>query len=196
MMQKVFKNSPGRVVRYVDVAGYQGVRLPYKGCSISAIALLPSEAAVQEHGFAAAVAELKIEELLDLSKWDVRRVEVHMPRFKVKQECMSLKGVSGQCHCSDVARRGPKIVQQLNCSTINRLGVISTISRQSGVLCLSQRLNAVQYSTTFRRGVRLDTHASSMQTSARHQMHHIVSPSDNTTSNYCHYALALNLPCP
>jgi serine protease inhibitor len=77
---------------------YQGVRLPYKGCGISAVAVLPSEVAVRTHGFAAAVAELKIEELLDVSTWRVPYdgVEVYMPRFTVKQQCMSLKEVSWQ----------------------------------------------------------------------------------------------------
>lgn len=98
MMRKSFKNtdrtgSPDRVVKYVESAAYKAVRLPYKGCSISAIAVLPSEQAVQKHGFAAAIAELDVDELLDASKY--RKVspmglELEMPRFTVKNECMSL----------------------------------------------------------------------------------------------------------
>jgi hypothetical protein len=74
MMRKSFKNtdrtsSPDRVVMYCESPAYQAVRLPYKGCSISAIAVLPSEAAVQKHGLAAAVADLEVEALLDRSKY-------------------------------------------------------------------------------------------------------------------------------
>jgi serine protease inhibitor len=102
MMRRSFKNtdrtgSPDRVVKYVESAAYKAVRLPYKGCSISAIAVLPSEQAVQKHGFAAAIAELDVDELLDASKY--RKVspmglELEMPRFTVKNECMSLSSVS------------------------------------------------------------------------------------------------------
>lgn len=101
-MRKSFKNtdrtsSPDRVVKYTESSAYKAVRLPYKGCSISAIAVLPSEQSVQKHGFAAAVSELEIEELLDASKY--RKVspaglDLEMPRFTVKNECMSLSSVS------------------------------------------------------------------------------------------------------
>lgn len=74
MMRKSFKNtdrtsSPDRAVMYCESSAYQAVRLPYKGCTISAIAVLPSEAAVQKHGLAAAVADLEVEALLDRSKY-------------------------------------------------------------------------------------------------------------------------------
>lgn len=102
MMRKSFKNtdrtsSPDRIVKYVESAAYKAIRLPYKGCSISAIAVLPSEQSVQKHGLAAAVAELDVDEVLDASKY--RKVspmglELEMPRFTVKNECMSLSSVS------------------------------------------------------------------------------------------------------
>lgn len=74
MMCKSFKNtdrtsSPDRAVMYFESPAYQAVRLPYKGCTISAIAVLPSEASVQKHGLAAAVADLEVEALLDRSKY-------------------------------------------------------------------------------------------------------------------------------
>jgi serine protease inhibitor len=102
MMRKSFKHtdrtsSPDRVVQYAQASAYTAVRLPYKGCSISAVAVLPSEHAVKKHGVAAAVAALSIEELLDASKY--RKVsglglDLQMPRFTVKSECMSLSAVS------------------------------------------------------------------------------------------------------
>lgn len=74
MMCKSFKNtdrtsSPDRAVMYFESSAYQAVRLPYKGCTISAIAVLPSEASVQKHGLASAVADLEVEALLDRSKY-------------------------------------------------------------------------------------------------------------------------------
>lgn len=62
--------------------------------------MLPSEQSVQKHGIAAAVAELEIEELLDASKY--RKVspvglELEMPRFTVKNDCMSLSSVRQDC---------------------------------------------------------------------------------------------------
>jgi serine protease inhibitor len=102
MMRKSFKgtdrtSSPERVVKYVESSAYKAVRLPYKGCSISAIVVLPSETAVHKHGIAAAVSDLDIDELLDASKY--RKVspaglDLEMPRFTVKNECMSLSSVS------------------------------------------------------------------------------------------------------
>lgn len=107
-MRKSFKasdrtSSPDRVVKYAESAAYKALRLPYKGCAISAIAVLPSEASVKKHnGLAGAVAELEIEELLDAGKY--RRVspaglDVEMPRFTVKNECMSLSSVSKYSGC-------------------------------------------------------------------------------------------------
>jgi serine protease inhibitor len=107
MMRKSFKgtdrtSSPERVVKYVESSAYKAIRLPYKGCSISAIAVLPNEAAVHKHGIAGAVADLAIDELLDASKY--RKVspaglDLEMPRFTVKNECMSLSSVSANRHC-------------------------------------------------------------------------------------------------
>lgn len=101
MMFKAFKNtdrtsSRERSVSYIDSSAYKAVRLPYKGCTISAIAVLPAAAAVQKHGLAAAVSELDVGELLDGTKY--RRVsplglELYMPKFTVKSECVSLKKV-------------------------------------------------------------------------------------------------------
>lgn len=107
MMRKSFKNtertsSPDRVVKYAEAAAYKAVRLPYKGCSISAIAVLPSQEVVQKHGLAAAIAELSVEELLDASKYrnvSPLGLELEMPRFTVKNECMSLSSVSKGCLC-------------------------------------------------------------------------------------------------
>ena len=104
MMRKSFKNndhtsSPDRVVKYVEAASYKAVRLPYKGCSISAIAVLPTEQAVQKHGLAGAIAELDVHELLDASKYrkvsrlPAGKLKLEMPRFKVKTECMSVRSV-------------------------------------------------------------------------------------------------------
>lgn len=84
MMTKSFKNtdrtsSPDRAVKYAESPAYKAVRLPYKGCSISAIAVLPSEASVQKHGLAAAIADLEVEELLDAAKY--RKVGRSLPNL-------------------------------------------------------------------------------------------------------------------
>jgi serine protease inhibitor len=102
MMFKAFKDSDQtssreRTVRYLETGAYKAVSLPYRSSSISAVAVLPSEAAVkQAGGLAAAVADLQVSELLDGSKY--RRVppqglQLHLPRFTVKSECVSLKEV-------------------------------------------------------------------------------------------------------
>lgn len=102
MMFRAFKaadqtSSRERAVRYQESAAYKAVALPYRGSSISAVAVLPSEAAVKHAGsLAAAVAGLNVSELLDGSKY--RRVppqglQLHLPRFTVKSECVSLKEV-------------------------------------------------------------------------------------------------------
>jgi hypothetical protein len=102
MMFRHFKptdrtSSRERAVRFIDCAAYQAVRLPYKGCSISAVAVLPAAAAVAKHGsLAAAVADVEVAELLGGAKYRAvppAGLELHMPKFTVKSECVSLKQV-------------------------------------------------------------------------------------------------------
>jgi serine protease inhibitor len=100
MMSKRFKaaeqSAPGaRKVQYSETSKYQAVRLPYKGSTISAFIVLPSEQlAVQ--GIAAAAAQLDVAELLDAGKYrnvGPAGLDVQLPRFKVKTQPTSLKKV-------------------------------------------------------------------------------------------------------
>ena len=85
MMNKRFKRSPGRPVFYIDAAGYSGVRLPYKGSGISAVALLPQEA--DPGKAAAAVGGWDLGEVLKAGAWrQVPELDVCLPRFKVKND--------------------------------------------------------------------------------------------------------------
>jgi serine protease inhibitor len=101
MMSKRFKaaeqSAPGaRKVQYSETNKYQAVRLPYKGSTISAVVVLPSEQlAVQ--GIAAAAAQLDVAEVLDAGKYrnvGPAGLDVQLPKFKVKTQPTSLKKVS------------------------------------------------------------------------------------------------------
>jgi serine protease inhibitor len=101
MMSKRFKaaeqSAPNaRKVQYAETSSYQAVRMPYKGSTISAFIVLPSEQlAVQ--GIAAAAAKLDVTELLDGTKYrnvGPAGLDVQMPKFKVKTQPTSLKKVS------------------------------------------------------------------------------------------------------
>ncbi|WIA34199.1 hypothetical protein OEZ86_012556 [Tetradesmus obliquus] len=98
MMSKRFKaadqSAPGaRKVQYAETSSYQAVRLPYKGSTISALIVLPSEhLAVQ--GIAAAAAQLDVGDLLDATKFrnvGPAGLDVQLPKFKVKTQPTSLK---------------------------------------------------------------------------------------------------------
>jgi serine protease inhibitor len=100
MMSKRFQaaeqSAPGAAkVRYTETPKYQAVRLPYKGSTISAFIVLPSEQlAVQ--GIAAAAVQLDLGELLDSSKYrnvGPAGLDVQLPKFKVKTQPASLKKV-------------------------------------------------------------------------------------------------------
>jgi len=85
MMNKRFKRSPGRPVFYIDAPNYSGVRLPYNGSGISAVALLPQEADPSKA--AAAVGGWDLGEVLKAGAWrQVPELDVSLPRFKVKND--------------------------------------------------------------------------------------------------------------
>lgn len=99
MMSRAFKasdraSSPERRVLYAEGAGYQAVRLPYRGTSVSAVAVLPSRELAAAGGVATALTQLDVGELVGLSKFrpvGPGGLEVQLPRFTVKSECVSLK---------------------------------------------------------------------------------------------------------
>ncbi|WIA14035.1 hypothetical protein OEZ85_002593 [Tetradesmus obliquus] len=98
MMSKRFKaadqSAPGaRKVQYAETSSYQAVRLPYKGSTISALIVLPSEHLAAQ-GIAAAAAQLDVGDLLDATKFrnvGPAGLDVQLPKFKVKTQPTSLK---------------------------------------------------------------------------------------------------------
>eukprot|EP00882_Tetradesmus_deserticola_P009086 GHRQ01009586.1.p1 GENE.GHRQ01009586.1~~GHRQ01009586.1.p1 ORF type:complete len:499 (+),score=186.84 GHRQ01009586.1:120-1616(+) len=98
MMSKRFKaaeqSAPGaRKVQYSETHKYQAVRLPYKGSTISAFVVLPSERLAAQ-GIAAAAGQLDVGELLDASSYrDVgpAGLDVQLPKFKVATQPTSFK---------------------------------------------------------------------------------------------------------
>jgi serine protease inhibitor len=85
MMHKHFSRLRGRPVFYIDSPGLSGVRLPYKGSGISAVAVLPKEADPSKA--AAVVGGWDLGELLNAGAWrQVPELEVTLPKFKVKND--------------------------------------------------------------------------------------------------------------
>lgn len=99
MMSKRFKaadqSAPGaRKVQYAETSSYQAVRLPYKGSTISALIVLPSEHLAVQGIAAAAAAQLDVGDLLDATKFrnvGPAGLDVQLPKFKVKTQPTSLK---------------------------------------------------------------------------------------------------------
>lgn len=98
-MQRMFKPEHAmdgsRSVMYAATDSYAAVKLPYKGCSISAVAVLPSEE-LAANGIAAAAAQLDMQQLLAPSSYrrvPMQGLQLELPRFKAATQCVSLKQV-------------------------------------------------------------------------------------------------------
>eukprot|EP00775_Hariotina_reticulata_P005148 gene5148-5388_t len=100
MMYKSFKpslfrsNPKGRLIYTAEVPGqFRAIKLPYKGGSISAIAVLPSEAKYRLNADAA-LGGIGFEKLLDPKAWSVLfdDLPVSLPKFDVKVDMLSLSG--------------------------------------------------------------------------------------------------------
>lgn len=104
MMFKTFKPSDAtssreRYVRYAAALDYSAVRLPYRGGTISALAVLPSEGALSHAGgdVTKALAALDVGRLLDerhFRKPPPAGLDLLLPKFTIKSECVSLKTVN------------------------------------------------------------------------------------------------------
>lgn len=101
MMYKAFRPSEmtGTPVLYGRMPGrFRAVKLPYKGSTIAAYAVLP-DAAFYNNSVDAAAAGIRPEMLFNATYWKTvyhvgNRLEVLLPRFKIPTDQVSLKQVS------------------------------------------------------------------------------------------------------
>jgi hypothetical protein len=128
MMYRKFQTSDlttGDEVLYGTLPGrFRAVKLPYKGSTIVAYAVLPDLTRYNDAGVDAAAADIGPRLLYNASLWSSMwrfggKLEVQMPRFRITTDQIQLKQVSASCTvhvvgsccaCADGA--GQLVIQQ------------------------------------------------------------------------------------